>query len=182
MVRIFQKFRLLMWKNFKLQLRQPLETILIFVVGLFYCFILMTIRKMNEPEYHSEGLDFQPFDFGLSGNRLVTIWNVLKYADLTFRTALAFSPCNPDLEKIVSNAHENLKLPKGSDNVKCFDDGELLENALKIDKVNFICGIQFEDDLAGKKNLHKNMKITIRWDSVGSLNYWQAELIFFYNS
>lgn len=76
---------------------------------------------------------------------------------------LAYSPCdNSDLEKVMTNTRDNLNLPKLQNTVKCFEDGKMLENALKNDRLFIICGIQFDDDLAGNKALHKNMKVTIR--------------------
>lgn len=55
------KLWLLMWKNWKLQLRHPLQTIIEIIVPVLFCIVLVLFRSVSDREPH-KAMFYQPFD------------------------------------------------------------------------------------------------------------------------
>ncbi|KAJ8964470.1 hypothetical protein NQ317_016593 [Molorchus minor] len=56
----WEKFVLLSWKNWKLQYRRPIQTFVEIIAPVIFCFLLVLIRSLVDPELHEE-LVFKPF-------------------------------------------------------------------------------------------------------------------------
>lgn len=65
------KFILLMWKNWILQIRHPIQTILEIVAPVLFCVLLVVIRSLIDPEdYEAVTYPvFNPLD-GIKGDHL----------------------------------------------------------------------------------------------------------------
>lgn len=50
----WDKFRLLMWKNWLLQWRHKIQTIFTILVPVVFSALLVLIRSLVDPEYHTE--------------------------------------------------------------------------------------------------------------------------------
>lgn len=68
----FDKFQLLMWKNFLIQFRHPAQTILEILVPVLFSVILILIRSIVSPDIFSNSTMYHPFHINtLSPLRLV---------------------------------------------------------------------------------------------------------------
>lgn len=56
----WEKFRLLMWKNYLLQWRHPFQTVLEIVIPLLFMSLLVLLRSLSIPEKFSDPLIFPP--------------------------------------------------------------------------------------------------------------------------
>lgn len=57
----FDKFRLLMWKNFLIQYRHPIQTVLEIMVPVLFSVILILIRSIVDPDIYSKNTVYKPF-------------------------------------------------------------------------------------------------------------------------
>lgn len=58
----FDKFRLLMWKNFLLQYRHKIQTFVEIMVPVLFSVILVLIRSIVSPDVFPENTYYKPFD------------------------------------------------------------------------------------------------------------------------
>jgi hypothetical protein len=56
----WQKFSLLMWKNYLLQWRHPFQTVLEIAIPVLFSALLVLIRSLVTPEIHPDPLHFPP--------------------------------------------------------------------------------------------------------------------------
>lgn len=59
---IFDKFRLLMWKNFLLQRRHKMQTIVQILIPLLFTANLLFVRSLVKPEIGTQNTKFNAFD------------------------------------------------------------------------------------------------------------------------
>lgn len=57
---IFDKFRLLMWKNFLLQYRHKAQTIIQILIPILFTVNLLFVRSLVKPEFNSQNTHFNP--------------------------------------------------------------------------------------------------------------------------
>lgn len=61
MVKNFDKLFLLIWKNFKLQIRHPWQTLVEILGPVVFCALLVLVRSLVDPEPFPDGKQFEPF-------------------------------------------------------------------------------------------------------------------------
>lgn len=59
----WDKFRLLMWKNFLLQWRHKVQTVVEILIPVLFSALLVLIRYLVDPEVIAEPTRFEPFNF-----------------------------------------------------------------------------------------------------------------------
>lgn len=55
------KLLLLIWKNFKLQIRHPWQTLIEILGPVVFCALLVLIRSLVDPEPFPNGYNFKPY-------------------------------------------------------------------------------------------------------------------------
>lgn len=58
----FDKFRLLMWKNFLLQYRHKVQTFIQILIPILFTTILVFVRSLIEPEVNAQNTTFHSFE------------------------------------------------------------------------------------------------------------------------
>lgn len=145
----FDKFLLLLWKNWRLQLRHPIQTFFEILVPVFFCAILVAVRSLAE----SEVVDVTTFsDFHLD-----RIYNGVDLTDYH----VAYSPNHTDVTGIVNDALLKLNSPTGM-TAWGYSTGRELENALVANPNLQKVGIVFPDNFKG---LSKKMEFALRFPS-----------------
>lgn len=62
MGKTWDKFLLLMWKNWKLQIRHPLQSLLLIIVPVIFVSQVLLFRGLVEPTEHPDGKSYKPFE------------------------------------------------------------------------------------------------------------------------
>lgn len=96
----WDKFLLLSWKNWVIQIRHPLQTVFEVLIPVLVCALIIVVRGLVEISESPE-LRYQPNSTNLIGE-------VLTYSDTN--TFVGYSPLNPVLGALVANAATNLGL------------------------------------------------------------------------
>lgn len=95
----WDKFLLLSWKNWIIQLRHPIQTIFEVIVPIFICALLLLIRALVKIEDFNEDTRYRPIE-------TTTLINATWLTDANSR--LIYSPENPIFQQIVGNVSEQL--------------------------------------------------------------------------
>lgn len=96
----WDKFLLLSWKNWIIQLRHPIQTIFEVLVPIFICALLILIRALVKIEEITEDTRYEPIS-----TTSIPI-NATWLTDANSR--LIYSPENPVFQRIVGNVSEQL--------------------------------------------------------------------------
>lgn len=128
----WDKFLLLSWKNWIIQLRHPIQTLFEVLVPVLVCALLILIRGLVEVEEFPDDLKFNPL---LASNISGDVF--LSYN----QKVLAFSPENPVLGEIVGKVAIELGFPLvvGRENASELENYGMSFNP-------FVC-IEFDDNL-----------------------------------
>ncbi|XP_060519226.1 phospholipid-transporting ATPase ABCA3 isoform X2 [Cylas formicarius] len=157
----FDKFRLLMWKNWLLQYRKPLQTIIEIIAPVLFSIILVVIRSLVDPKPRGP-VEFQPFctlpiPIALCSRQGEQ--NDLNLRDVT-NFGLVYSPKNTALDR----AMNPLRL-WGID-VAALQNAQELENYFVTHSANTtFAGLQFSDDIANSDHLPDRLSLAIRFPS-----------------
>ena len=95
----WDKFLLLSWKNWIIQLRHPIQTIFEILVPVTVCALIVLVRGLVDVTEFDEDFKYNPISTAKFGN-------IRLYKGVNFK--LAYSPKNPLLEKIVNNVAQEL--------------------------------------------------------------------------
>ncbi|GJQ88075.1 hypothetical protein Trydic_g13088 [Trypoxylus dichotomus] len=142
----WDKFLLLTWKNWLLQWRHPVQTILEILAPVLFAALLILVRGLISPEERPKKI-FSPFEL-----------HTFTPASIFIR--IAWSPCdNKAINKIMNNVAAAYNFTPNA----CYVSSKVLENALwdKMKSVT-LAGVQFSDDLSGKDNIEENLEVVIR--------------------
>lgn len=141
----FEKFTLLMWKNYRLQMRRPFSTVIELIVPFIVLAHLICFRgyvpslEIQHPEYH------QPF-------------NMTKYGVIEYN--LAFAPNTRHTRYIIDlTLKEFLKV---GPSIRIFESGIDLEAFLK--QNDSYVGIEIESEY-GFDDEHRSLNYSIRFPS-----------------
>lgn len=128
----WDKFILLSWKNWIIQIRHPIQTIFEVLIPVAVCAVLIIVRGLVEVTEYTE-------DFSYYATLTSQIGNVLSIPSLNY--VLAYSPENPLLERIVTNVRNDLGLTRV----------QALHNATELEvwavPNNPFASIEFDDSL-----------------------------------
>lgn len=110
----WDKFLLLSWKNWLIQLRHPIQTVFEILIPVLVCALIVVIRGLVDIDEVTDDIRYKPFNASQIGN-------VLAIKDLNF--VLAYSPNNP----LIANLFAGVQAELGFVSVSGFDNAVLLE-------------------------------------------------------
>lgn len=127
----WNKFLLLSWKNWIIQIRHPIQTIFEILVPIFICTLLILIRGLVEIREYKEDIRYKP-------ESTTTLSNTSWLSGVNQQ--LLYSPENPIFERIVNNVSQqlNFTLP-----VRGLPNSLELLNSAKV--LEPFASIEFED-------------------------------------
>ncbi|KRT81014.1 hypothetical protein AMK59_6215, partial [Oryctes borbonicus] len=143
----WDKFALLTWKNWILQIRSPIGTAIEILLPVIFSILLVLLRGLVKPETNPAKF-FTPFDLETFpvNSQLVNI---------------AYSPCNNEaLAGIMNNVAE-----KGDFHAQCYNDSQELETRLWNNMNDTLAAVVFSDSLSGRNDLDPDLIVTIRFPS-----------------
>ncbi|KAL9700794.1 hypothetical protein quinque_004235 [Culex quinquefasciatus] len=143
----WDKFVLLLWKNWIIQKRHYIQTFFEIVVPVLCCSILLLLRGLVDPGFVEKSTVFHPLSTDLpAGDRIPA--DVLR--------EVAFSPQNPLLERIVGRAAESLNVTyRGMPNARSLESS-LMDN-------DTLVGVEFDDSLASAATLPEKLTFALRF-------------------
>ncbi|XP_052897147.1 phospholipid-transporting ATPase ABCA3-like [Anopheles moucheti] len=138
----WEKFVLLLWKNWILQKRHYIQTLFEILIPVLCCSILLLVRGLVDPEYVDRDTVFKP----LETDRLTHLAKMAQEKKFEFK--LAYSPRNGLLEEIVQNAVRSLNAndPEARLSYASFADAREMESVLV--ESTFLAGVEFDDSWA----------------------------------
>jgi ATP-binding cassette, subfamily A (ABC1), member 3 len=129
----WDKFLLLSWKNWIIQIRHPIQTIVEILVPVLVCALVILIRGL---------VDIEEFVDDFRYSTQVTTQINASTLKLNENLNLAYSPANPLLQNLVQNVVDDLN----------FNSVVPLQNATELENfaMSFVpfASIEFEDSLA----------------------------------
>uniref|UniRef100_A0AAG5D3R1 ABC transporter domain-containing protein n=1 Tax=Anopheles atroparvus TaxID=41427 RepID=A0AAG5D3R1_ANOAO len=135
----WEKFVLLLWKNWILQKRHYIQTLFEVLIPVLCCSILLLVRGLVDPEYVDSNTVFEP----LKTDRVTHLTGLP--SDQRFDFQLAYSPRNELLEQIVQEAIRSLNAndPESRMSYVSFANARELESMLV--ESSFLAGVEFDD-------------------------------------
>nr|XP_022911287.1 ATP-binding cassette sub-family A member 3-like [Onthophagus taurus]XP_022911294.1 ATP-binding cassette sub-family A member 3-like [Onthophagus taurus] len=184
MGRNFQKFLLLSWKNWLLQWRHPIQTLIEILAPVLFAALLVLIRSLVDPE-EEQSVTYDEFSPVI--NPTINIPdNFLQ--NFTFNSIepvkLYWSPCgNRELKTIMSIIGFKF-LPLLSQ--ACVNNSIELQRTLELHRDNMFAGIQFDDALADADLISDDMEVVLRFpgelrtngSATAVVNNWFTHLTF----
>ncbi|CAH1108169.1 unnamed protein product [Psylliodes chrysocephalus] len=196
------KFLLLMWKNWLLQYRKPIQTLVEIIAPVLFSLLLVVIRSLADPELH-EPIVYPPFctiPMGLkdptSGTVFCPAYSTLPFLDSGMngskedfgianpleKFSLVYSPSTPVFDEVMNYFRIAFK------NLIPLNNSHELENFFLTNYSNYtFAGIQFNDAYRNVKHLNdiKHLDVSIRFPGETRLkldpfniNNWRTNLIF----
>ncbi|XP_035906185.1 ATP-binding cassette sub-family A member 3-like [Anopheles stephensi] len=156
----WEKFVLLLWKNWILQKRHYIQTLFEILIPVLCCSILLLVRGLVDPEYIDRNSVFKP----LETDRLTHLAKLA--ADKEFEFKIAYSPQNVLLEQIVQDAVRSLNVndPEARLSYAGFADAREMESMLV--ESTFLAGVEFDDgwaNLTAGDRLPDNVTFAVRF-------------------
>ncbi|XP_066151152.1 phospholipid-transporting ATPase ABCA3-like [Euwallacea fornicatus] len=181
MAQMWNKFLLLMWKNWVHQYRKPIQTVIEIFIPVLFSILLVLLRSQNDPKPH-DPVEYEPFctlnDAPCDGS----ILSLLNNSRSVFSNyTLYYSPKSPATQKVMSPFAQIFA------EVEPFSTASEMEYVYKVNntKSNVFAGIQFKDSLADKGELDPNVEVTLRFPAElrgidgSSMSFnWLTNLIF----
>ncbi|KAG5683919.1 hypothetical protein PVAND_013177 [Polypedilum vanderplanki] len=132
----WDKFLLLSWKNWLIQIRHPIQTVLEVMIPILVCAFLILIRGLVDVSEETEALKFPPI-----------VTNEFVERNFTYQRVIAYSPNNPVLNQIVKNAADQIF---NFSHISFSNQTELEGNALTASP---FVSIEFDQSLANLQSI-----------------------------
>ncbi|KAF5273687.1 hypothetical protein FQA39_LY07377 [Lamprigera yunnana] len=165
----FNKLLLLTWKNFLIQWRHPIQTLVQILTPVLFSCLLVVIRSLVVPEPHTE-TQYKPFENDIVLNK-------------SFARAIAWSPKNPVLEEIMQNAIKGVfkKTKVKLKLISCNNSTDLEEYLMnEINLLMTLAGVLFDDSLSNKTELSPKVNLTFRFPAElrNGTGNWRTKFLF----
>ncbi|XP_058835896.1 phospholipid-transporting ATPase ABCA3-like isoform X2 [Topomyia yanbarensis] len=150
----WEKFKLLLWKNWIIQKRHYVQTIFEITIPVLACSLLILVRGLVNPSTYTEPVTFERLYVSSIASLRTMISN--HPIELT----LVYSPGNLLFEQVDKRAAKML----GTDvRTKPFNNSDSMYNILVTN--NYLAGIEFGDHLTNITELPENLTFALRFPS-----------------
>lgn len=163
MTNSWDKFSLLLWKNWTIQKRHYIQTLFEILIPALCCSMLILVRGLVDPEQVAEPTIFAPMPA-----------NTFPGMPIVFPPSIprvAYSPKNPILDALVTDALENHMISTYTNFTH-----EGYANAFQLQALlvqqNYFVGIEFDDDLANITELPEKIEFALRFPGETRTNSW----------
>lgn len=160
MGRKFEKFLLLMWKNWLLQYRRPLQTFVEIIAPVIFSILLVVIRSLVDPETNPPKIftPFCPVPIFCDDNSGSESPNLNFNASALQNVTLVYSPSG---NKALSRAMSILNLAFGQ--VIGYENQQRLEAHFLDENASFtFAAIQLDDSLGNSPDLPHDLEVSLR--------------------
>ncbi|XP_055602217.1 phospholipid-transporting ATPase ABCA3-like [Uranotaenia lowii] len=159
----WDKFVLLLWKNWIIQLRHYLQTLFEILVPVLCCSILLLVRGLVDPDFIEKETIF----------RRLGIENLFRY-DSIAENKLVYSPQNALLDDLMKDASQSLNV-----SFESYANARELESTLM--ERDILAGIEFDDLLKDATELPEKLSVALRFPGelrmAGFFENWQTRLL-----
>ncbi|XP_058465468.1 phospholipid-transporting ATPase ABCA3-like [Malaya genurostris] len=154
----WDKFCLLLWKNWTIQKRHYIQTIFEILIPALCCSMLILVRGLVDPEMVNEPTIFIPLEV-----------DTFQIPNLVIPT-IAYSPNNTILGGLVQDAYENHIRSTTTFNHEGYPDARSLESVLL--QKNYLVGVEFDDALANITALPDRIHFALRYPGETRIGRW----------
>lgn len=169
----WEKFCLLMWKNFLLQWRHKLQTLLEILIPALFSLLVVLIRSLVDPDVYQEATIYKPLGLNSMSDLAKLPEFKLKYlkefndkmkkqgvVDINFE--MVYSPKNPVLQDFVQKIRKTIfDFPIiGDEMVKGLDNSSELESYML--SKNPLVGLELDDSYRNITTLPNILRYAIR--------------------
>ncbi|XP_050097899.1 phospholipid-transporting ATPase ABCA3-like [Anopheles aquasalis] len=150
----WDKFVLLLWKNWIIQKRHYMQTLFEIVIPVVACSMLIMVRGLNTPKHYTKATVHEPLNL-LS---LAPIREMLTNNPITLK--ILYSPRNDVFERVIGRAARML----GTDvQYQGYNDTDRMFKDLIAN--NFLAGVEFGDEYTNITELPKQLTVNLRFPS-----------------
>ncbi|XP_062542040.1 phospholipid-transporting ATPase ABCA3-like [Armigeres subalbatus] len=149
----WDKFQLLLWKNWTIQKRHYFQTIFEVLIPVLCCSMLILVRGLVDPEMVEQPTVFEP----LSANSLL----MQELVTPPIIQTIAYSPKNDVLEALLEDALENHLRTLSSLSIEGYASAGDLQGLLI--QQNYFVGVEFDDTLANITSLPDRIHFSLRF-------------------
>uniref|UniRef100_A0A182PES6 ABC transporter domain-containing protein n=1 Tax=Anopheles epiroticus TaxID=199890 RepID=A0A182PES6_9DIPT len=156
----WEKFVLLLWKNWILQKRHYLQTLFEILIPVLCCSILLLVRGLVDPEFIDSNSVFKP----LETDRLTHLSKLAESKDFEFR--IAYSPRSELLEAIVQEAVRSLNVNDPQARLAYVSYASAREMESVLAGSSLLAGVEFDDSWADRSvvdGLPNNLTFAVRF-------------------
>lgn len=163
MANSWNKFSLLLWKNWIIQKRHYIQTLFEILIPALCCSMLILVRGLVDPELVTEPTTFAPLPIDMFPGIPITLPRPLP--------KVAYSPANPILDALVADALENHMLSTFTNFTHEGYPNAFQLQALLVQQ-NYFVGIEFDDALANITELPEQIGFALRFPGETRTNSW----------
>ncbi|XP_058837014.1 phospholipid-transporting ATPase ABCA3-like isoform X2 [Topomyia yanbarensis] len=157
----WDKFCLLLWKNWTIQKRHYIQTIFEILIPALCCSMLILVRGLVDPELVVEPTIFRPMEAD-------TFSMILQNPPIIPK--IAYSPKNAILDSLIKDAYENHLRSTTTFTHEGYPDARSLESLLV--QQNYYVGVEFDDALANITTLPDRIHFALRYPGETRVGQW----------
>ncbi|XP_055535486.1 phospholipid-transporting ATPase ABCA3-like [Wyeomyia smithii] len=158
----WDKFWLLLWKNWIIQKRHYLQTLFEILIPALCCSMLILVRGLVDPEKVTEPLIFHLME--------ADVLTVSTFQIPPVISKVAYSPKNDILDALLQDALENHLRSSTNLTHEGYPDSRSLESLLI--QQNYLVGVEFDDDLANITSLPEQINFGLRFPGETRIGRW----------
>uniref|UniRef100_A0A182IUJ1 ABC transporter domain-containing protein n=1 Tax=Anopheles atroparvus TaxID=41427 RepID=A0A182IUJ1_ANOAO len=175
----WDKFVLLLWKNWIIQKRHYVQTLFEILIPAIACVVLIVVRGLVDADVYDEPTTWHPLETDTIRHMLPEL-NPNITPPITFM--LAYSPQSPLTERIMRSAVEQIQEPI---DLTGFDNAQRMEDFFRLNYS--LAGVEFPDSYRTLNQLPDNITVSLRFpgemrtlqdDFTAFWANWATELMF----